>query len=264
MALILWAAALNGSEQAKLQSGTTWPIQFNLLNNQIVGSWMELLPNSFFRNGNGSGGVLDFEILQAPSPELPNRIGQISSADRQQIILQYLEIVAFLHERGVVIGDIGWSNAVWSYPDLNVKLIDCDSMRIRGSAPAAPQGNSAGYELPPSFPMKPPSGQGIPETDLLKLGRFVVRTVTGMTDIITSKSTLSQCKNRLTEFGAELGMGAGWGLRAARLFIRSQDLSGREKGGQPSASEWLALISGQKNFYEIRPEPRSGRKSYEL
>jgi len=107
-------------------------------------------------------------------------------------------LIAFLHNNGIVFGDISSRNVLYCLaPTPGVLLVDCDAVRKVGSAPVVAQGHA-----PDFMPPNPYSPQSI-TTDLFKLGLFIIRTLSPGV-VVTSDNASDTAAGVLDETGAAM------------------------------------------------------------
>ena len=141
----------------------------------VSGIVMRLIPTAFYETVN-----LGTERRRAPR-EARFLFYDRATASRHEIefpewsarllLCQRLAyLIAFLHNNGIVFGDISSRNVLYCLsPTPDVLLVDCDAVRKVGSAAVVAQGHAPDF-MPPD-PYEPQSIM----TDLFKLGLFIVR-----------------------------------------------------------------------------------------
>jgi len=166
---------LDARERARLDSMAAWPVRVVREHGRICGVVMPLIADSFFQDrtlptGRRSRDPREVQNLFV-DPELAGRLGmpQLSMSQRFAVCRDLAAVLALLHGNEVVFGDVNAKNALFrERPEPMVMLVDCDAVRIRGSAAVVRQLNAPDWN--------PPEGSVLTQvTDLYKLGLFVVR-----------------------------------------------------------------------------------------
>ncbi len=174
--------------RARLDEIAAWPARVVIDRGAICGVVMPLIPSSFFDQRRLPSGKVSTLPREAQSlfigPELAARAGLAfpGMAQRLAVCRDLAGALALLHENDLVFGDINAKNELFrtdSKP--SVMLVDCDAVRIRGSAPVVQQLNAPDWA--------PPEGAVLTQaTDLYKLGLFVLRTLSPGPQASTSRS----------------------------------------------------------------------------
>ncbi|GAA4410474.1 hypothetical protein ACFQV2_03495 [Actinokineospora soli] len=168
---------LNPRDRQRMDAIACWPARAVRENGAVLGVVMPLIPDSFFQertlpSGRPLRGPREVQNLFIGA-DLAVRLGmpRASAADRIAVCRDLAGALSFLHGLGVVFGDVNAKNALFRLtPDPTVMLVDCDAVRIRGSAAVVRQLNAPDWN--------PPEGAVLTqETDVYKLGLFVLRTL---------------------------------------------------------------------------------------
>jgi serine/threonine protein kinase len=166
---------LDPGTRAKLDSVAAWPARVVRDKGAVCGVVMPLIPESFFQDrilptGRRSRDPREVQNLFI-DPALATRLGMpaLSVSERLAVCRDLAGALALLHRNGVVFGDVNAKNALFRlHPAPTVMLVDCDAVRIRGSAAVVRQLNAPDWT--------PPEGSVLTQaTDLYKLGLFVIR-----------------------------------------------------------------------------------------
>ncbi len=174
--LVAWRRCLPADERAALDRVACWPRAVLLRAGRAAGVLLPRVPAAFSfdlaRPSGARGPVLrELQYLIAGPVLLARRnIPDVDASRRLRVLECLLSAVTFLHERGVVLGDLSVKNVLWS-PEPGVYFLDCDSLRLTGTDPAVPQPNSPGWD-DPAFP----STQN-QQSDRYKLALLVLRTL---------------------------------------------------------------------------------------
>jgi hypothetical protein len=161
--------------RARLDGVASWPARVVIEQGAVCGVVMPLIPNSFFdrrRLPSGKVRTLPREVQGLfVGPETAARAGLVypDTTDRLAVCRDLAGALALLHEHGLVFGDVNAKNALFRIGTTpSVMLVDCDAVRIRGTAPVVQQLNAPDWV--------PPEGAVLTQaTDLYKLGLFVLR-----------------------------------------------------------------------------------------
>lgn len=174
--------------RARLDEIASWPARVVIDQGTICGVVMPLIPSSFFdrrRLPSGKVSTLPREVQGLfVGPELATRAGLVypDLTDRLAVCRDLAGALALLHSNGLVFGDINAKNALFrTGATPSVMLVDCDAVRIRGSAPVVRQLNAPDWA--------PPEGAVLTQaTDLYKLGLFVLRALSPGPQASTSRN----------------------------------------------------------------------------
>jgi hypothetical protein len=168
---------LDAADQRRLDSIAAWPVRVVRDSGHITGVIMPLITDSFFQDrtlptGRRSRDPREVQNLFV-DPEIAGRLGmpQLSMGERMAVCRDLAAALAFLHRNGVVFGDLNAKNELFRVrPEPTVMFVDCDAVRIRGSAAVVRQLNAPDWN--------PPEGAVLTQaTDLYKLGLFIIRTL---------------------------------------------------------------------------------------
>jgi len=166
---------LDPAARARLDSMAAWPVRVVREGSRICGVVLPLIPDTFFQErvlptGRQARGPREVQNLFV-DPALATRLGMpsLTSAQRFGVCRDLAAALALLHENGVVFGDINAKNELYrEHPEPTVMLVDCDAVRIRGSAAVVKQLSAPDWN--------PPEGAVLTQaTDLYKLGLFILR-----------------------------------------------------------------------------------------
>ncbi|WP_328618143.1 hypothetical protein OHS18_20560 [Amycolatopsis sp. NBC_00355] len=206
----------------RLDASTTWPVrQVVDGDGALLGLVLRRIPDSFMHDLKlPSGGVkrLPREVqflFIPPDRALLGGTPTPTPGERLTICRDFAATLAFLHgELGVAFGDINARNAVFRLgADPTVMFVDCDAVRKVGAV--APQLNAPDWD--------PPEGADVltRETDLYKLGLFVLRCLTP-----DHNSSINRDPNQAR------GVLDVQGLNLLAAALRG------DPAGRPSAEEW--------------------------
>lgn len=166
---------LDPAARARLDSMAAWPARVVRDGGQVCGVIMPLIPDAFFQDrmlptGRRSRDPREVQNLFV-DPALAARLGMpnLSMGQRFGVCRDLAAALALLHRNGVVFGDVNAKNELFrESPEPTVMLVDCDAVRIRGSAAVVRQLSAPDWN--------PPEGAVLTQaTDVYKLGLFVLR-----------------------------------------------------------------------------------------
>jgi hypothetical protein len=168
---------LGPKERQWLDGCTVWPLRIVEERGAVTGIIMRLIPDDYFQQFVvPSGDVVvvprDLQSLLI-SGKRCKQLGWPFAEPRQrlQLCALFAYMVAFLHRRDIVFGDISAGNVLYRLtPETGLMLVDCDAIRKVGNAPVVPQGHTPDW-FPPERFTKPQSVR----SDRYKLGLFILR-----------------------------------------------------------------------------------------
>ena len=168
---------LQPDTRAWLDEHAAWPLRVVMDGSQVTGVLMPLIPESFFqtiqirfRNETTHIAREIQHLFIEPSQNMRKGMPNPSLAQRFRICQQFAFALAVLHRNDVVFGDISYRNALFTVsPQTAIMLVDCDAVRVKGTAAVVKQLHTAGWE--------PPEGLAFQSiaTDVYKLGLFILR-----------------------------------------------------------------------------------------
>jgi eukaryotic-like serine/threonine-protein kinase len=176
-ALVHWRRQLEDLERAELDRVTAWPIAAVQEQNVIVGFVMRRVPEVFIQeirliSGTRRTVPREAQYLLGARGVARLGVGEVTAAERLELLCSLVEAVAFLHEHRVVVCDMSTRNVLWSTNPSRVFFVDCDSMFLGG----------VGSPLPPSFTVDwddPAQIEAAASSDVYKLALFVIRALAG-------------------------------------------------------------------------------------
>jgi hypothetical protein len=147
---------------------------------RVCGLVMPLLPDAFFTElidpQSGHPEKKPRDLAWLPASESQRRaagvdVPDVEMTDRLALLAQLSYVVAWLHRRGWVYGDLNLHNAAFALAPARIKLLDCDS-----AAPLSDTRRRQGHQ--PAW--EPPECQTAgslqdPSTDVYKLGLAALR-----------------------------------------------------------------------------------------
>lgn len=233
--------ALDGADLA-VASRFNVPIRVLISGDELVGYLLPRIPEHFLRTGrhfpeqSGRPRVGERLFLgRSPAESIGLRFATL--AERLTLSLQLAEAFELLHRHEYVYGDLSGWNVLYSLrPSAAVVLLDCDSMRMAGTATATPQMTTPGWTL---------AGRRSSShfTDRAKLSRFILRTLSPGAGAATANDP-----SRVR--GAEI-VGEEHG-RLPEIF--------RKADGSVAASEWVTWLAAALERTVERDGWTRGRK----
>jgi hypothetical protein len=234
-ALVTLPRGLSASDQDLLHRQAAWPLARVFSDGKLTGFLMPEIPEGFY--GSNLAGALRLRELQFLVYEPKPLWGEIVSDDvdirtRLGIASQCARLVAMLHARSLVIGDISMKNILWApgRPP-GIYFIDCDGIRRRGWRSVLPQNATPDWDDP-----RMPASGADRDTDRYKIALLVGR-VMCRRPYLRPTSDLALLPGVPERIGTELR--ALW-LRAARPH-----------GQRPEARDWLAALSASDRIPEL-------------
>lgn len=176
-ALVAVRGRLDATVRTRLDALTCWPLRVVEDGGVVVGVVLPLIPPSFVQTrilpgtNTHTGDAREVQNLLV-DPDMTRRLGMPAptTAERLVICRDFAAAVHLVHRLGLVVGDINPRNALYRVRERpTCMLLDCDSVRIKGSVSVVAQLNAPDWE--------PPEGGGAltQATDRYKLGLFVLR-----------------------------------------------------------------------------------------
>jgi DNA-binding helix-hairpin-helix protein with protein kinase domain len=167
---------LDAIARRRLDVCTAWPVRTVEEDGGVCGVLVPLIPAEFFQerllpSGTPGRTLLEFQHLFV-DPSRARRLGMPAPNLRTRALLcrDFASALHFLHTNGLVVGDINAKNAVFRLTARPcVRLVDCDAIRVEGSAAVVAQLNAPDWD--------PPERRLSRATDLYKLGLLVLRTL---------------------------------------------------------------------------------------
>ncbi|MDQ1248005.1 MAG: hypothetical protein QG597_2377 [Actinomycetota bacterium] len=168
------------SHGARLISLAAWPCVTVHDGGKTVGFLMPSIPEEFFteiwtNKPSPSTVMAEFQHLLNDPHILAMRFrgSEITEHQRLELLHQLALALAFLHEHGVVVGDISPKNVLYSLsPNPAVYFVDCDAMRVKGVSPST-QVETPGWAVPHG------EEKATVYSDRYKLGLMALRLLVG-------------------------------------------------------------------------------------
>lgn len=168
---------LQPSERNRLYEETAWPLARVYDKAQLSGFLMQEIPDRFLApNGTGAIKMRELQHLIFPRKPLWGDIvpaSGVSTQTRVDVAREFTGLMALLHSRAMIIGDVSMRNVLWTGTDgqpVTIFLIDCDGIRMLGQVPVMAQAETPDWE----DAHQPPTGPDL-DTDRYKLALLVGR-----------------------------------------------------------------------------------------
>ena len=170
---------LGERDRVRLLGWVAWPLETAGSERVLEGFVMPRVPEAFFFERRMASGasrreMAAVEFLLNDAGYLRRAGIAVDGSQRCAILADLAEGLAFLHERGVVVGDVSPRNVLWSTePECRAFLIDADSMAVGGRSAAAHRVETPDWAAPDGV------DAGGAADDVFKLGLMVLRVLTG-------------------------------------------------------------------------------------
>jgi serine/threonine protein kinase len=237
---------------------TAWPLQVvEEADGTVAGVVMPLIPQQFFEQVHLPSGRFEViarevqHLFVAPERGLRNGFAVPSweeSALRLRVCGRFAFAIGLMHRCDVVYGDISARNTLYSLsPRPAVVFVDCDAVRIAGSAAVVKQQNTPDWDAPES---KVALSARRPivlskATDRYKLGLFILRCLTpGPGSSVNREPSVAQ-----------------WSLDPEGMELLRRALQG-QPAERTTAKEWheyLTIRLGEGRLKGMRSRPPAGR-----
>jgi DNA-binding helix-hairpin-helix protein with protein kinase domain len=242
--LIDLPGTLQPSQRDRLHEQAAWPLARVYDKGQLSGFLMREIPAQF--NGPNKAGKptqreLQF-LLYQPKPMWGDIVpaGGVGTQTRIDVAREFSALMALLHAKTLVIGDVSMRNLLWAGADgqpAAIFLLDCDGIRQVGRTPVMPQADTPDWN-------DPNQTQGGPDldTDRYKLALLVGRTLSCQAYIRPEKSPLN--------LPADL---------PDRMAPRVETLwrqAARPYGQRPSATQWQQALGNREEIAVSAPRVR--------
>jgi len=233
-ALVDLPGQLPPSERDRLREQTAWPLARIYDKGQLSGFLMREIPGRFMApNGAGAMKKRELQYLLYPRKPLWGDIvpaSGVSTQTRVDVAREFTGLVAMLHSRTLVIGDVSMMNVLWTGTDgqpVTIFLIDCDGIRRLGQV--SKQFTTRGWE----DPNQPATGPDL-ETDRYKLALAVGRVLSCQAEIYPKDDPLT--------LPSDLPDGV-----AARIETLWKQAAG-PYGQRPDANQWLNAFANRSEI----------------
>jgi hypothetical protein len=233
---------LQPSERDRLQEQTAWPLARVYDKGRLSGFLMYQIPKEFCApNSAGTMKLRAAMYLVYPRNPLWGEIvpsDGVSIQVRIDVALEFARLMALLHTKALVIGDVSMNNVLWTStgaPGTTIFLIDCDGIRKLGRRPVLPQAETPDWH----DPNQPKSGPDL-DTDRYKLALLVGR-------VLCCSAYLRPERDQLTL--PEL---------PDRMAVRIEGLWKQAAGPyglRPDANQWMLALDNREEII-LSPVPK--------
>ncbi|MCX5377982.1 hypothetical protein [Streptomyces sp. NBC_00091] len=142
--------ALGPAERDQLDASAAWPLCRVVDEGRVTGFLMNEAPASMsWSTADGSTRLTEMAFLLRPAKAAWQGVIQPTPAERYGLLVALAELVDRLHATGLVVGDLSQANVLWTVrPAPAVHLLDCDGIRLSGSAPVLAQADTPDWNDP--------------------------------------------------------------------------------------------------------------------
>ena len=140
---------LQPSERDRLLEQTAWPLARVYNKGRISGFLMRQIPAEFCAPNRA--GQHEIACGDVPGISAQPTVGEIapdggvSTQTRIDVALEFARLMALLHTKALIIGDVSMNNVLWARrrgQPATIFLIDCDGIRKLGQRPVLPQADT--------------------------------------------------------------------------------------------------------------------------
>lgn len=242
--LIDLPGTLQPSQRDRLLEHAAWPLSRVYKSGQLSGFLMREIPARF--SGPNAAGSRILRELQFLLYDRKPMWGDIISPDgvdsqsRVDVAREFSALMAMLHAKALVVGDVSLLNVLWAgaagQPS-DIFLIDCDGIRRLGRNPVMTQPETPDW----NDRRMPPTGPDL-DTDRYKLALVVGRTLSRKAYIRPEADSLSLP-----------------GDLPDRMRTRVEELwkqAARPHGQRPDANQWQQALSNRDEIAVSTPRIR--------
>ena len=234
-ALIDLKAGMSTSEQLWLNERAVWPETIVVDQGRMRGFLMRKIAPEYFRqqgirlsprNVLCEWNLLAMRDRYLRNPNIVSTVPDIEPFDALRLVIDLAKTVALLHKHNVIVGDMSGRNLLWTdSPTWRVLIIDCDSLRVDGSAGVASPKQSPDWDDPHLN-----GGATTKNSDVYKLGLAAFRGVWAAT---TDRP----------DHSVPLRVPSGVPDDLSNLVLLSTSA-----GGRPTAEEWVTRLEPSIKF----------------
>jgi hypothetical protein len=226
---------MSPSEQTWLFERTIWPETIVVDQGRMRGFLMRKISPEYFRKQgirlNPRTVLCEWNLLAMRdrylgNPNIISTVPSVEAFDALRLIVDLAKTVVLLHKYQVIVGDMSGRNLLWTdTPTWRVLIIDCDSLRVDGSAGVASPKQSPDWDDPHLN-----GGATTQNSDIYKLGLAAFRGVWAATTDRPDHSVPLRVPNGIPE-------------DLSHLVLASTRESGR-----PAADEWVSKLEPSIKF----------------
>ena len=234
-ALIDLRTTMGADEQKWLAERTIWPEVIVVDQGRMRGFLMRKISSEYFRqqgirisprNVLCEWNLLAMRERYLRNPNVVSNVPNVEPFDALRLVLDLAKTVALLHKYKIIVGDMSGRNLLWTdKPTWRVLIIDCDSLRVDGSAGVASPKQSPDWDDPHL------NGAATSQSsDIYKLGLAAFRGVWAATTDRPDHSVPLRAPSGVPD-------------ELARLVLASTSASNR-----PTAQEWVDKLQPSISF----------------
>lgn len=148
--LVTVRLALASADRDRLDASAAWPLCRVVDGGRVTGFLMYDAPATMrWTSADGSKRLTELAFLLRPAKAAWKGVVQPTPAERYALLVALVELVDRLHGTGLVLGDLSQANVLWTVrPAPAVYLLDCDGIRLSGSAPVLAQADTLDWKDP--------------------------------------------------------------------------------------------------------------------
>ncbi|MGW7317090.1 hypothetical protein [Streptomyces sp. NPDC054854] len=232
--------ALAPVERDRLDASAAWPLCRVVDAGRVTGFLMNEAPASMrWSAGDGTTRLTELAYLIHGAKAAWRGVLQPTPAERYALVVAFVELVDRLHATGLVLGDLSQANVLWTVrPAPAVYLLDCDGIRLSGSAPVLAQADTPDWNDPLA-----PAGTVTVDSDRYKSALAIGR-------MLTQRAYVSPGPD-LTPLPGVLDDDRK--LAAVRaLFAQAAGAH----GSRPGLGQWRAALAGRQQIKLTAAKPR--------
>ncbi|MFD5798172.1 hypothetical protein ACFWIO_32540 [Streptomyces diastatochromogenes] len=236
--LVALRQQLGPADRDRLDAETAWPLCRVLDGGRVTGFLMHRAPDSMtWRTARGDTRLTDLSYLLRRPKAAWQAVPQPTPAERYALVLAVVELFAWLHALGLVVGDVSQANVLWTVrPGPAVHLLDCDGVRPAGRAPVLDQADTPDWLDPLAAP-----GAVTVDSDRYKVA-LVVGRVLGQDAYTAPGRTLTLLPGVLDE-------------RRERAVRALWEQAAGPRGGRPHLGQWRTALAGRETIKLMAAEP---------
>ncbi|MFF3017788.1 hypothetical protein [Streptomyces sp. NPDC057939] len=232
--------ALAPAERDRLDASAAWPLCRVVDAGRVTGFLMNEAPASMrWPARDGTMRLTELQYLIREVKQHWQQLLQPTPTERYALVVAFVELVDRLHATGLVIGDLSQANVLWTVrPAPAVHLLDCDGIRLSGSAPVLAQADTPDWNDPLA-----PAGTVTVDSDRYKaalaIGRMLARNA-----YLSPGEALNPLPGVLDDDRKIVAVRA--------LFAQAAGAHGT----RPGLGQWRAALAGRQQIKLAAAKPR--------
>ncbi|MEU6374106.1 hypothetical protein [Streptomyces sp. NPDC046909] len=237
-ALVALRQGLAASDRARLDRETAWPLCRVVDAGRVTGFLMHRAPDAMtWRTSRGDTRLTELSYLLRAPKAAWQEVAQPSPAERYALVVAVVELFRWLHELGLVVGDVSQANVLWTVrPGPAPYLLDCDGVRLVGRPPVLQQADTPDWH----DPLAPP-GTVTVDSDRYKVALVVGRVLSQ--DAYTAPGKPLTLLPGVLDDRRENAVRALWGQAAGPT------------GSRPHLAQWRTALAGRETIKLIAAAP---------